>query len=127
MEQSIRSLQSENHSLRQTISFLKHKCQEQEVRLNSMHYQLGLLTNGDKVGRSEQIEPSESAVLFPPQQGSALCIILLVCLALVNRVLTLFSRPMLMIAVSFFKMALLPISPQKLRFHRNLRKTLPAR
>ncbi|KAL5962615.1 X-box-binding protein 1 [Taenia solium] len=69
MEQSIHSLQSENQSLRQTISFLKHKCQEQEIRLNSMHYQLGLLTKGDKIGKSEQIEPSESAVLSPPQKG----------------------------------------------------------
>ncbi|VDK22867.1 unnamed protein product, partial [Taenia asiatica] len=127
MEQSIRSLQSENQSLRQTIGFLKHKCQEQETRLNSMHYQLGLLTKGDKVGKSEQIEPSEPAVLSPPQQGLVLCVILLVCLSFVNLVLASFSRPTLMIVVSFSRMTSLPISPRKLRFHRSLRKTLPAR
>uniref|UniRef100_A0A915EXF1 X-box-binding protein 1 n=1 Tax=Echinococcus canadensis TaxID=519352 RepID=A0A915EXF1_9CEST len=81
MEQSIRSLQSENQSLRQTISLLKHKCQEQEMRLNSIHYQLGLSTNGDQTLKSEQIEPSEPAVLFPLQQGVVLCVLLLICLS----------------------------------------------
>ncbi|KAH9285576.1 X-box-binding protein 1 [Echinococcus granulosus] len=125
MEQSIRSLQSENQSLRQAISLLKHKCQEQEMRLNSIHYQLGLSTSGDQTLKIEQIEPSEPAVLFPLQQGVVLCVLLLICLSFVSLALASFSRPMLMILVSFFKMTSLPISPQRLRFHRSPRKTLP--
>ncbi|KAL5111616.1 X-box-binding protein 1 [Taenia crassiceps] len=63
MEQSIRSLQSENRSLRQTISFLKHKCQEQEIRLNSMHYQLGLLTSGDQLVLASFSRPTPTIVV----------------------------------------------------------------
>ncbi|VDN16305.1 unnamed protein product [Dibothriocephalus latus] len=82
MEQCIAQLRSENRFLRRTNVALKEKCRDHEQKFISLRRELDALIQSLRTGNRKQIEPSESAVLTPQQQGVALCLLVFLFLPL---------------------------------------------
>uniref|UniRef100_A0A0X3PMS2 X-box-binding protein 1 n=1 Tax=Schistocephalus solidus TaxID=70667 RepID=A0A0X3PMS2_SCHSO len=82
MEQCIAQLRTENRLLRRTNVALREKCRDHEQKFISLRTELDVLTQSLKNGNRKEIEPSESAVLIPQQQGVALCLLVLLFLPL---------------------------------------------
>lgn len=117
MEQCILRLQAENRSLRGTISSLKNKCRDHEVKFITMRHEVELLKDSLINKKRRQIEPKESAVLVPQQQVMVLCLLLLLSVPLFSvprQELRRLPFPM-MITVTFSQTAPWLTSPLKLQ------------
>merc|ERR1719391_197226 len=108
MEQCIQQLQAENRSLRQTVSSLRDKCRDHEVKFITMRKEFTSLTEALKTRKRKQIEPSESAALAPQQQGLALCILLLFYLPLISTISEFLCPMKVMITILFSQTVPLP-------------------